>query len=356
MFKQNPDTSILVTGGAGLIGSAIVRELNLQGYGNIVIADHLDCGEKWQNLRALHFIDYYEKDDLAAMLATRTLGQRHRFQVIFHLGACSDTTQADASYLARNNFAFSRDLAEYAAKVGARMVYASSAATYGDGEQGFMDDESRIDLLRPLNKYGYSKQLFDQHLRNTCNFERGHARYLGVKYSNVFGPNEYHKGKMRSMFLRCWEQIGAAGKVSLFKSYRPEYADGEQVRDFLYVKDAARMTVFFMNGGIGCKGLYNIGYGATRSWNDLARAMFAAAGMPVAIEYIEMPVELRSRYQYYTCLDISKIRNAGYDAPLMTMEDAARDYVSYLKRGNAHLGDEPAVPCACILPQPPNQE
>ncbi len=339
MFKQPSDTLILVTGGAGLIGSAIVHELNNQGYCNIVIADHLDCGEKWQNLRALQYVDYFEKDELAKMLTERTLGAKYRFKVIFHLGACSDTTQVDASYLAKNNFEFSRDLADYASKVGARMIYASSAATYGDGEQGFKDDENTIAALRPLNKYGYSKQMFDQYLLHNCNFERGNARYVGVKYSNVFGPNEYHKGKMRSMFLRCWEQINASGKVALFKSYRPEYADGEQVRDFLYVKDAAKMTIFFMNDGIGCKGLYNIGFGATRSWNDLARAMFAAAGKPVQIEYIEMPEELRPRYQYYTCLDISKLRVAGYTAALMTMEEAANDYVSYLKRGNAHLGD-----------------
>jgi ADP-L-glycero-D-manno-heptose 6-epimerase len=339
MFKQPLDTMILVTGGAGLIGSAIVRELNEQGYKNIVIADHLDCGEKWQNLRALQYVDYFEKDEMATMLTQRTLGTRYRFSVIFHLGACSDTTQVDASYLAKNNFEFSRDLADYASKVGARMIYASSAATYGDGEQGFKDDEQGICKLRPLNKYGYSKLMIDQYLLHSCNFERGAVRYVGVKYSNVFGPNEYHKGKMRSMFLRCWEQINATGKVALFKSYRPEYADGEQVRDFLYVKDAAKMTIFFMNDGVECKGLYNIGFGSTRSWNDLAKAMFAAAGKPVQIEYIEMPEELRPRYQYYTCLDISKIRAAGYDAPLMTMEEAAKDYVSYLKRGNAHLGD-----------------
>lgn len=335
-----PETPVLVTGGAGLIGSAIIHELNRQGYENITVVDHLDCGEKWQNLRALRYVDYYEKDEFAALLAAQDKKRLPACGTVFHLGACSDTTQADASYLAANNFGFSRNLAQYALSCGAKLIYASSAATYGDGGAGFVDDETRIEELRPLNKYGYSKQMVDQLFKRRWNFGAEAALpMVGVKYSNVFGPNEYHKGKMRSMFLRCWEQICRCGTVSLFRSYRSEYADGEQVRDFLYVKDAARMTVFFMNAGRQCRGLYNIGYGATRSWNDLARAMFAAAGKPVSIEYVEMPEELRPRYQYYTCLDIGKIRAAGYSAALMTMEEAARDYVSYLRRGNAHLGD-----------------
>ena len=334
---QDLSTWILVTGGAGLIGSAIVHRLNELGYENIVVADHLGEGEKWQNLRALRYADYFEKDQLWGLLESGRLGEDYPFQVIFHLGACSDTTEKDASYLVKNNFDFGRALAEYAMRKGARMIYASSAATYGDGEAGFVDDEALIPKLRPLNKYGWSKQVFDQFL-----WRRGwltEGRFVGVKYSNVFGPNEYHKAHMRSMLLRSYEQITASGKVSLFKSYRSEYADGEQVRDFLYVKDAAKMTVFFMNEGASCRGLYNIGFGATRSWNDLAKAMFAAMGRPVKIEYIEMPESLRPRYQYYTCLDISKIRKAGYTAPLMTLEEAARDYVSYLSRGMAHLGE-----------------
>jgi ADP-L-glycero-D-manno-heptose 6-epimerase len=222
------------------------------------------------------------------------------------------------------------------------MIYASSAATYGDGECGFKDDEAEIHRLRPLNKYGYSKQMVDQYLLANGYFNlvpgEGVASFVGVKYSNVFGPNEYHKAHMRSMLLRSYEQISATGEVALFKSYRPEYGDGEQVRDFLYVKDAAKMTVFFMNEGDKCTGLYNIGYGATRSWNDLAKAMFAAMERPVNIRYIEMPESLRPRYQYYTCLDIGKIREAGFADRLMTLEEAAVDYVAYLN-SNRHLGD-----------------
>ena len=335
-----PDPWILVTGGAGLIGSAIVFELNQRGYRNIVIADHLGTSEKWQNLRALDFVDYYEKDDFYNLLTTKELDTKYQFSAIFHLGNCSDTTEADATYLIKNNFDFGKALTDYCERNGARMIYASSAATYGDGEAGFLDDENALLKLRPLNKYGYSKQIFDQYLLRTDRFAHPAtgASFVGVKYSNVFGPNEYHKAHMRSMLLRCYEQITANGCVRLFKSYRPEYADGEQVRDFLYVKDAAKMTVFFMDEGSSCTGLYNIGYGATRSWNDLAKAMFAAMGRPVNIEYIEMPETLRDRYQYYTCLDINKIRQAGYTASLTTLEDAAKDYVSYLERG-AHLGE-----------------
>lgn len=327
---------ILLTGGAGLIGSAILWQLNRAGRSDVTVVDHLATGEKWQNLRALKFYDYFEKDDFKIrMEAGQFDGQ---FQEIIHLGACSDTTEADASYLVFNNFAYGKMLAQYAVKNGARMVYASSAATYGDGENGFDDDEKGVFSLRPLNKYGYSKQLFDEWLLQRGWLTEGadNASFVGVKYSNVFGPNEYHKAHMRSMVLRSFEQITANGTVSLFKSYRPEYADGEQVRDFLYVKDAALMTLFFLREGRSCRGLFNIGYGAVRSWNDLARAAFAALQRKPDIRYIDMPESLRPRYQYYTCLNITKLRNAGYKAPLTTLEDAVLDYSSFFLR-KGHL-------------------
>ena len=332
---------ILLTGGAGLIGSAILWRLNELGRDDIVVVDHLAEGEQWQNIRPARFSDYFEKDDFQRRLEA---GQfEGAFTDIIHLGACSDTTERDASYLVHNNFAYGKMLAEYAVRNGARMVYASSAATYGDGECGFLDDEDTIHRLRPLNKYGYSKQIFDEWLlhRGWLRGDApGGASFVGVKYSNVFGPNEYHKAHMRSMVLRSFEQITANGKVALFKSYRPDYADGEQVRDFLYVKDAADMTLFFLLDGPGraCRGLYNIGFGSVRSWNDLARAAFAALGREPVIEYIEMPESLRPRYQYYTCLDIAKLRRAGYTAPLTSLEEAVRDYAGYFLRG-AHLGD-----------------
>lgn len=329
---------ILVTGAAGLIGSAIIWQLNRLGYENILAVDHLGTGEKWQNLRALRFCHYMEKEEFRHCLEQDTPG--FELPVIFHLGACSDTTEPNATYLVDNNYAYSVQLAEYAARHGSRMIYASSAATYGDGEHGFADDEALVDRLRPLNKYGYSKQLFDQYLlrRGWLTGNVGTASYIGVKYSNVFGPNEYHKGHMRSMILRAYEQITADGKVQLFKSYRPDYADGEQVRDFLYVKDAALMTVFFMFGGRQYCGLYNVGYGAVRSWNDLARAVFSALARPPLIEYIPMPEALQPRYQYYTCLEMEKLHRAGYAQPRFTLEAAVADYVTYLRNGS-HLGD-----------------
>jgi ADP-L-glycero-D-manno-heptose 6-epimerase len=299
---------------------------------DVVVVDHLSTGEKWQNLRALKFRDYYEKDEFRVKMEAREFDGQ--FQEIIHLGACSDTTEADASYLAGNNFAYGKMMAEYAIRNGARMVYASSAATYGDGENGFTDDEDGIFKLRPLNKYGYSKQIFDEWLYMKGYLKApaaGGASFVGVKYSNVFGPNEYHKAHMRSMVLRSFEQISAKGSVALFKSYRPEYADGEQVRDFLYVKDAAKMTLFFLDRGREARGLFNVGFGAVRSWNDLARAAFAAAGKPADIRYIEMPESLRPCYQYRTCLDIGKIRNAGYTEPLTSLEDAVTDYYGYFR-------------------------
>lgn len=329
---------ILLTGGAGLIGSAILWRLNQMGRYDVVVVDHLATGEKWQNLRALRFADYYEKQEFEALMKAGEF--EGLFKEIIHLGACSDTTQVDASYLSGNNFAYGKMLAEYAVRNGARMVYASSAATYGDGEAGFKDDEDGIFKLRPLNKYGYSKQIFDEWLynRDWLKHSVDGASFVGVKYSNVFGPNEYHKAHMRSMVLRSFEQITADGSVSLFKSYRPEYGDGEQVRDFLYVKDAADMTLFFLGEGRKECGLFNIGYGEVRSWNDLAKAAFAALGREVNINYIEMPESLRPRYQYYTCLDISKIRAAGFTRKLTSLEDAVADYAQYFLR-NGHLGD-----------------
>jgi len=330
---------IVVTGGAGLIGSALVWTLNQQGRDDIVIVDHLGESEKWQNLRALRFHDYLEKDEFRQLLLS---GRWQRpVEAIVHLGACSDTTEVNASYLADNNFAYGKLLAEYAVAKGIRMVYASSAATYGDGECGFKDDEAGIFALRPLNKYGYSKLLFDQWLyqRGWLGKAMGNgASFVGLKYSNVFGPNEYHKAHMRSMILRAYEQISATGRVGLFKSYRPDYADGEQVRDFLYVKDAALMTLFFLQDGRSSCGIFNIGFGATRSWNDLAKAVFAAMALPADVHYIDMPEALRARYQYYTCLEIDKIRQAGYDRPMLSLEDAVADYVAYLRDGR-HLGD-----------------
>jgi ADP-L-glycero-D-manno-heptose 6-epimerase len=329
---------IIVTGGAGLIGSAVVQRLNESGREDILIVDHLGHTDKWRNLAPLRFMDYLEKDTFERMLDAGSLAGRlpgHRgIDAVIHLGACSATTELDATYLVKNNFEYSRKLALATLSAGGRYIYASSAATYGDGENGFADDDHQLPLLRPMNMYGYSKQLFDlwalrQGLFNTI---------VGIKYFNVYGPNEQHKGEMRSLVLKAYEQICATGKLKLFKSYRSEYADGEQLRDFIYVKDAAAMTLHFLQA-TDANGIFNVGGGTTVSWNRLAAAVFTAMGKTVNIEYIDMPEPIRATYQYLTCAETSKIRAAGYREPVMSVEDAISDYIrNYLLPGK-RLGD-----------------
>ncbi len=329
---------IIVTGGAGLIGSAVVQHLNRLGREDILIVDHLDHTDKWRNLPPLRFMDYMEKDAFERLLDVGSLAGRlpgdRGLDAVIHLGACSATTEPDATYLIRNNFEYSRKLALAAVTADARFIYASSAATYGDGEHGFVDDDSRLPELRPMNMYGYSKQLFDLWAMRQGLL----GKIVGIKYFNVYGPNEQHKGEMRSLVLKAYEQIGATGKLKLFKSHRPEYGDGEQLRDFIYVKDAAAMTLhFFQNSTAG--GIFNVGGGTTVSWNRLARAVFTAMGKPVNIEYIDMPESIRNTYQYLTCAETAKIRAAGYAEPVMSVEDAVSDYIrNYLVPGK-RLGD-----------------
>ena len=321
---------IIVTGGAGFIGSAIIAALNGRGIDDILVVDALGPNEKWKNLRNLSFADYVEKDDFLEMVLAGKLVTP--IEAVLHLGACSSTTETDASFLLKNNYEYSKLLAQWAADGGIRFSYASSAATYGDGSAGFSDDEEKIDTLKPLNMYGYSKQLFDLWARRTKLFEK----IVGLKYFNVFGPNEYHKGDMRSFVIKAFEQINARGKVRLFKSHRSEYKDGEQMRDFIYVKDAADMTLFFLDEPeVG--GLFNIGTGTARTWNDLVRAVFAAMGKEPDIEYIDMPEEIARHYQYFTQADITKLCNAGYEKQMTSLEDAIKDYVPNYLQKNAYL-------------------
>ncbi|HUI31429.1 MAG TPA: ADP-glyceromanno-heptose 6-epimerase [Candidatus Acidoferrales bacterium] len=328
---------IIVTGGAGFIGSAIVWRLNQLGNDNIIIVDNLGTDEKWRNLVPLKFRDYIEKDDFLDLIANSKLGMRHgknKVDAIIHMGACSSTTERDATFLIQNNFEYTKQLAIAADKLSARFIYASSAATYGDGTGGFDDNEKKIDRLRPLNMYGYSKQLFDKWASQNDMF----GRIVGLKYFNVFGPNEYHKGDMRSMVLKGFEQIKSSGKIKLFKSYRKDYKNGEQVRDFLYVKDAVEMTLFFLeNRDAG--GLFNIGSGAANSWNGLASAIFKSLGKPKKIEYIEMPDAIKEKYQYHTCADISKLLEAGFVKPLTSLENAVSDYVKNYLMSEKRLGE-----------------
>ena len=322
----------IVTGAAGLIGSALIWKLNRMGIDDILAVDHLGTSEKWKNLRALSYADYMEKDVFYERLLAGALPRD--VECILHMGACSSTTEKDATYLIGNNFEYTKTLALYSVSHNVRFLYASSAATYGDGEHGYVDDEEHIEELRPMNMYGYSKQMFDLWARRQGLL----SKITGVKYTNVFGPNELHKAEMRSVVCRAYEQIRDTGKVGLFKSYRSEYADGEQKRDFIYVKDAVKMVMFLLENR--CHGIYNIGSGRAETWNSLAAAVFKALDKPVNNEYIEMPEHLRGKYQYYTCADIAKIRNAGYTDIVTPLEDTVADYIrNYISQGR-FLGDE----------------
>ena len=324
----------IVTGGSGLIGSSLVWGLNRAGIDDILVVDHLgNTTDKWKNLAPLRFSDYLERDAFREMLRAGKFSGC-AVEGVLHMGACSATTERDASYLIDNNFKYTCELAEFCIGAGIRFLYASSCATYGDGSRGYVDDESKIEKLRPMNMYGYSKQLFDLWAKR-----RGYLKSItGCKFSNVYGPNERHKGNMRSVVCRAFEQITATGKLQLFKSYRPEYADGEQMRDFLYVKDAVRMVLNLFNRP-SAAGLYNIGSGRAETWNALARASFAALEKPVAIEYIEMPESLRDRYQYYTRAEMGKYRALGFADEASSLEEAIADYMWYMRNG-CYLGDE----------------
>jgi len=317
---------IIVTGGAGFIGSALIAALNRRQITDILVIDELACNQKWKNLRNLSFADYVEKDDFLQMVVEGKLAGP--IEAVFHHGACTDTTETNASYLIKNNYEYSKLLAQWASNANIRIIYASSAATYGDGSAGFSDDQEKIENLRPLNMYGYSKHLFDLWACRAKLLKK----IVGLKYFNVFGPNEYHKADMRSFVIKAFEQIKTTGKVRLFKSYKPQYADGEQLRDFIYVKDAVDMTLFFLDNP-KLAGLFNIGTGKARSWNDLTKAVFAAMGKKPNIEYIDMPESIRNQYQYYTCAEMTKLHKAGYDKKTSSLEDAVKDYVqNYLQK------------------------
>jgi ADP-L-glycero-D-manno-heptose 6-epimerase len=329
------DGRILVTGGAGFIGSALVWALNGRGRRNILVCDVVRGEKKGRNLGPLKYADYVEGPVLRAKLA-RNPAAFGKFSAVFHLGACSSTTEANATYLIDNNTAFTRELAGWALSRGSRFVYASSAATYGDGSQGMDDKDPAIERLRPLNLYGYSKQLFDLDARS-----RGWlGRIAGLKYFNVFGPNEEYKGDMRSLVSKAHQQIRESGRLALFRSYDPKYPDGGQMRDFLYVKDAVEMTLFFAEKGRAANGLFNLGSGRASTWLTLAGDIFGALGRETKVEFIDMPDVLRAKYQYFTQADIAKLRGAGYDRPVTPLSEAVSDYVTnYLVPGR-RLGEK----------------
>jgi ADP-L-glycero-D-manno-heptose 6-epimerase len=322
-----PAGRVVVTGGAGLIGSALVWQLNAEGIEDILVVDRLGRSEKWRHLVPLRFRDYVEAEAFYPRLSAEPAAFGP-ISAVYHLGACSDTTERDAGYLIDNNYRRSQEIARWALGRDARFVYASSAATYGALERDLREDRDPH-ALAPLNMYGYSKHLFDLWLRAEGLLDR----VVGCKYFNIFGPNEDHKGDMRSMVAKAYEQIGRDGRIRLFKSYRDGIADGEQTRDFLYVKDAVAATVH-LGRSPSAGGLYNIGSGVARSWNDLALAIFAALRRAVAIEYIPMPETLRGKYQYRTEATVDRLRASGYRHAFTSLEDAVADYVrNYLLTG-----------------------
>ncbi|MDD5566439.1 MAG: ADP-glyceromanno-heptose 6-epimerase [Candidatus Omnitrophica bacterium] len=319
----------LVTGGAGFIGSCLVWKLNQQGIDDIIVVDQMDASEKWMNLEDKAFQDYVDKARLLEYLDTNKL--RGSLDVILHMGACSSTIENDASYMKTNNYLYSKKLCQWALRNKVRFLYASSAATYGAGELGYSDEDNVSLRLKPLNIYGYSKQLMDAWV-----IKSGLAdKVVGFKFFNVFGPNEYHKGEMRSVVAKSFEKVVAEKKIRLFKSHKPEYAHGEQKRDFVYVKDAAEVVWYFVTHPQKT-GIFNLGTGRARTWNDLALALFTALRIRPHIEYIEMPQAIRDKYQYFTQADLTKLRNAGCTHAFLCLEDAIKDYATYLTR-NAYL-------------------
>ena len=319
---------IIITGGAGFIGSAVCWKLNQLGATDILIVDRLDETDKWKNLAPLQFADYIDADDFI-----ERLDDFKNAETLLHLGACSSTTERDARFMMRNNYEFTKTLADWSVENDTRFIYASSAATYGDGANGMADGTDELEKLRPLNVYGYSKHLFDLYAKRNDLFDK----IVGLKYFNVFGPNETHKADMRSLVNKAFAQIQETGKLQLFKSANPAYEDGEFGRDFVYVKDAVEMTVHFMEND--SSGLFNVGSGQMHTWNELAKAIFNALDLQPNVEFVEMPAHLRDRYQYHTEADLSAIRQTGYEKSTTSLNEAVADYVRNYLIPDKFLGD-----------------
>lgn len=309
---------IIVTGGAGFIGSCVVRALNDEGRYDIIIVDNISSTDKWMNIRNKKYIKYVHKNDFLQELPTY-----ENVEAVIHMGAQSSTIEKDFDYLWKNNFEYTKALWNYCAEKQIQFIYASSAATYGDGELGF-DDQMDIDKLLPLNGYGYSKQLFDLWVKHQA--KNAPKQHVGLKFFNVYGPNEYFKGSMASMIFHGYKQIQESGKVKLFKSYNPDYVDGGQLRDFVYVKDICDVILWLLRNE-KVNGLFNVGTGRAQSFRELAEATFHALNMEPNIEYIDMPEHLKKKYQYYTKAEMSKLREVGYNKEFMNLESGAKDYV-----------------------------
>jgi ADP-L-glycero-D-manno-heptose 6-epimerase len=317
---------VLVTGGAGFIGSNIVAELTEQGRYNVAVVDRLRTAAsgKWRNLVKHPIADFVAPEAMFDWL------DAHRDQVdaIVHMGAVSSTTEPDADKIIHSNFTLSRDLWNWSIAHGSRLIWASSAATYGDGAQGFSgrDDFQTLTALRPLNAYGWSKALFDIYARREIDRGRAPRQWVGLKFFNVYGPNEWHKIGMMSVVAAIWPKVAAGETVELFKSHRPDYPDGGQMRDFVYVRDASRVVEWLLDNE-RVSGIFNLGSGKARSFADLAKATFEAAGREPRIAYKDMPVDLRDKYQYFTQADMSRLAEVGYPHPATALEDGVGEYV-----------------------------
>lgn len=310
----------VVTGGAGFIGSAFVGHLNALGIDDIIVVDNPAAPAKARNLVRRRFRCHLHKNDFIDRVRRGSFTEP--VAAVIHMGACSSTTETNREYLRENNTRYTETLADWCLDRDVRFVYASSAATYGDGSAGYSDDERTLDRLRPMNAYGQSKQDFDLEAYRSGKL----AQIAGIKFFNVYGPNEYHKGDMASVIFKAFNQIKGAGRVRLFKSYRPDYADGEQVRDFIYVKDCLDV-IWWLVERKDVSGLFNLGTGKARTWIDLVSAVFRAMNIEPSIEFIEMPEAIRDRYQYHTEAEMGKLRRAGYGAPFSSLEDGITGYV-----------------------------
>jgi len=320
---------ILLTGGAGFIGSCYLWKLNSMGIDDVVVVD-ADKNPETPNLKNKKFKDYHTREELFAFLEK---DQMPDVDLVAHLGACTDTTEKNEDYLRKNNLEFSQKLAQWTIGRGKQFHYASSAAIYGDGKKGYSDSKEDFNQYKALNLYGESKRLFDQWIIE----ENLWGKVVGYRYFNVFGPNEYHKGEMRSMISKAFDQIKKEGQVKLFASSHPDYPNGAEERDFIYIKDVCEVMAAFLENP-DRKGIFNVGTGKARTFKDLVKAVFSALGKEEKIEYIPMPEALRGQYQYHTKAEIKNLRSSGYKKPFTSLEDAVKDYVqSHLIKENPYL-------------------
>ncbi|MGP1410964.1 MAG: ADP-glyceromanno-heptose 6-epimerase [Peptoanaerobacter stomatis] len=314
---------VIVTGGAGFIGSCIIRELNNRNITDIIVVDNVASTEKWKNLVNKKYTSYYNRNEFLDKLP-----DLKDVSYIIHMGACSATTELNFDYLYKNNFEYTKKLWEHCTSNKINFIYASSAATYGDGLFGFNDNDD-INKLIPLNAYGYSKQLFDIWQAKQVNKP---PQWVGFKFFNVYGPNEYYKGKMASVIMHGYKSIKENGKLNLFKSYREDYGDGEQTRDFIYVKDICNVINFMMNNQ-NVSGLFNLGTGKARTFYDLGKSVFDSLYLETNIDFVPMPENIRKKYQYFTEAKMNKLRSVGYSRKFYSLEDGIKDYVqNYLEK------------------------